>query len=240
VANTAVVYGREYDGYVLSFEVSGALKEGSLVMRDRETDSWWSIGTGDAIGGKFEGTRLEELPVGEKVRWGDWRRRHPDAQVLSLDSMEHWPRNAYGDYLKGDRTFASIAAKDERLPAKQPVYCFRMEGRPYAVVHGEAEGGAVFEVPGGEVFLSRPPGSDPYESTRAYFLADHPDAPDGRMTRGTARWVDRITGLAFDESAGFLEPEEGTGDAPRRLTGFDTFWYIWSNINEDTVILEQS
>ena len=35
----------------LNFEASGALLDASLVMRDRETDSWWSIMTSDAIGG---------------------------------------------------------------------------------------------------------------------------------------------------------------------------------------------
>ena len=96
------MYGREYGGLTLSFEASGALKESSLVMRDLETDSWWSIMTGDAIGGELEGTRLEELPVGEKVRWEEWRRRHPDTLVLTLRDMEHWPRNAHGNTYGGN------------------------------------------------------------------------------------------------------------------------------------------
>ena len=29
--------------------------DASLVMRDRETDSWWSIMTSDAIGGELDG-----------------------------------------------------------------------------------------------------------------------------------------------------------------------------------------
>ena len=209
-------------------------------MRDRETDSWWSIMSGDAIGGKLEGTRLKELPVGEKVQWGEWRRRHPETLVLSVGDMEHWPRNPYEDYFENDETFRDTEAKDKRLPAKQPVYSFRLEGRPYVATHADIEGGGVFEVEGGEVFLYRPEGSELFESTRAYFLAAHPDAPDGRITRGTARWVDTVTGLVFDETTGFLEPDAETKPVPLRLTGFDTFWYMWSNINADTVILEKS
>jgi len=234
------VYGREYDGHVLSFEASGAVRDASLVMRDRETDSWWSIMSGDAIAGKLEGTRLEELPVGEKVQWGEWRRRHPDTLALTLRDMEHWPRNFYKDYFQNDRTFGATVSKDLRLPAKQPVYCFRLEGLPFAVTHADIEGGVVLQVEGGEVFLYRSTGAELFESTRAYFLARHPDAPDGRVTRGTARWVDSVTGLVFDEQTGFLEPAEGAESVPRRLGGFDTFWYTWSNINEDTTILEQS
>jgi hypothetical protein len=41
--------------------------QATLVLRDRETDSWWSIMTSDAIGGELDGTDLEELPFGEKT-----------------------------------------------------------------------------------------------------------------------------------------------------------------------------
>ena len=41
----------------------------ALVMRDKETDTYWSIMTGDAIAGDLEGTRLEEWPLGEKSQW---------------------------------------------------------------------------------------------------------------------------------------------------------------------------
>ena len=40
-------------------------------MRDRETDSWWSIMTGEAIGGELQGAPLDELTNWEKARWGD-------------------------------------------------------------------------------------------------------------------------------------------------------------------------
>ncbi len=61
----------------------------SLVMRDRETDSWWSIMTSSAIGGALQGTELDELPIGEKTTWADWRRRYPATLVLSVDGGQH-------------------------------------------------------------------------------------------------------------------------------------------------------
>ena len=71
------MYDRKIANRELSFEASGALKKATLVMRDRETDSWWSIMTSNAIGGELEGAELVELPVGEKTTWGAWRARHP-------------------------------------------------------------------------------------------------------------------------------------------------------------------
>ncbi len=72
------MYDREYGDRELNFEASGALWQASLVMRDRETDSWWSIMTSAAIGGELDGTDLVELPYGEKTTWGKWRKRYPD------------------------------------------------------------------------------------------------------------------------------------------------------------------
>ena len=65
-----MVYGRKVGERELNFEASGALMSASLVMRDRETDSWWSIMTSDAIGGQLDGADLEELPYGEKIDLG--------------------------------------------------------------------------------------------------------------------------------------------------------------------------
>jgi hypothetical protein len=52
---TGVVYDRQYDDGTLTFEASGALKNAALVMRDRETDSWWSVMAGEAIDGEMTG-----------------------------------------------------------------------------------------------------------------------------------------------------------------------------------------
>ena len=71
------MYDRKVGGKELNFEASGGLLDASLVMRDRETDSWWSIMTADAIGGDLRKTELVELPVGEKMQWKDWLARHP-------------------------------------------------------------------------------------------------------------------------------------------------------------------
>ena len=44
-----MVYARKYGEQLLGFEPSGGLVNGSLVMRDFETDSFWSLMTGEAF-----------------------------------------------------------------------------------------------------------------------------------------------------------------------------------------------
>jgi len=101
--------------------------DASLVMRDRETDSWWSIMTSDAIGGELNGADLVELPKGEKTTWKDWRQRHPDTLVLSVGGEEHVENNPYDNYFSSDSGFRDIAARDDRLETKAPVFTFQLK-----------------------------------------------------------------------------------------------------------------
>jgi hypothetical protein len=226
----AVVYGREYDGEVLSFEPSGALWEASLVMRDRETDSWWSIITGDAVGGQLVGRKLDELPVSEKVRWGEWKARYPETLVLSVEGEEHDPRNPYAGYFRSERTFQHIEAKDPRLPAKEPVFAFEMDGARYAVPHAAIEGGAVAVIGDEAVFLFRRRGADVFESSHAWTA---PGAGD-RFENRADGWTDTKTGAVYEEGAGF----KGKSGDHERVGGFDTFWYNLANIVSGSVLLE--
>lgn len=242
------MYGRRYNNEILSFEASGGLKEASLVMRDRETDSWWSIISGDAIGGALEGTPLEELPVGEKTTWGVWRERHPRTLVLSVDGVEHDANNPYMRYFTSDGTFRDIESKDDRLPAKESIYSFRVGGAVYAAPHRAIEGGATFAVDGGVVFLYRPRGADLFASTQSFFTSSKEGAPGPLFKQDAGYWIDTVTGAGFEPGNGFTrgdadedtrgDADEDTGEGPERLTGFDTFWYMWANIHDNVVILQ--
>ena len=78
-----MVYAREVEGQVLTFDVSGLLYYGILVMRDRETGSLWSQAISTAIDGHFDGMGLEPVPV-ERVSWKKWKEEHPDSLVLGF------------------------------------------------------------------------------------------------------------------------------------------------------------
>ena len=73
------------DGENRSFRVSGAVKDGNLVMYDEETGSLWLQRTGESLEGPMKGTALRELPesqVNQRVRWDEWKRLHPHTLVL--------------------------------------------------------------------------------------------------------------------------------------------------------------
>jgi len=215
-----VVYGREVKGRTLELEPSGALMQASLVMRDRQTDSWWSIMSSDAIGGPLAGTDLPELPAGEKTTWGEWRRKHPDTLVLSVDGVEHAESSPYDSYLTSEQTFRGLEVSDDRLPAKEPVFAFRVDGEPWAIAHRRIRGGRLVDLPGSgrRLLLFRERGSSVYASTEAWLV--DPEAAGGRVG------VEELLAAARAGTGGFSPVE-----------GFDTFWYTWIGVNEESGLL---
>ncbi len=220
------MYSREYDGLELQFEASGGLWNSSLVMQDKQTDTYWSIMAGNAIGGELAGTELRELPVSAKIRWDDWRERHPDTLVLSVDGREHAP-DAYQRYWEDPNGFRGQQADDDRLPTKEPIFAFEYGGVAYAVPIASLARGAAFSVPNGpHVLLWRRPDSEMFEGTVAHMSWEG-------FERRDDSWIETGTGAALDQLTGRF-----VGADVEPLLGFDTFWYNWSLTHRQTVILE--
>lgn len=81
---SAVVYDRRLDDEILLFGNTSALYESDLVMYDHQTGSYWFQVLGEAILGPMSGTRLTMLPS-LTTTWGEWKRSHPETQILSRD-----------------------------------------------------------------------------------------------------------------------------------------------------------
>jgi hypothetical protein len=225
-----VVYGRQLADRTLQFEPSGGLWNASLVMRDRETDSWWSIMTSSAIGGPLEKTRLVELPVGEKTTWKAWRSRHPDTLVLSVERVEHVENNPYDRYFSDPKTFRDLEIADLRLAPKTPIFAFQWRQQAFAVPHEKFFGGALLKLPGlkgQKLLLYRPAGASIFASTRAFLVANF------LMDKNLAR----KSKAAAVES--LVPPADGELPAGyEAVTGFDTFWYTWAAVHPGTEILD--
>jgi len=204
----------------------------ALVMRDKETDSYWSIMTGDAIAGDLEGTRLEEWPLGEKAQWKDWAARYPDTLVLSVNGEEHVENNPYDNYFASDSGFRDIAARDRRLETKQPIYSFHLGGKKYAVPFSSFEDGGILHAGGEELFLYRPSGAQVFYSTLAFRGAN------GSFARRSDGWYHEPSGVRFDPEQGGFVGAGGAGSPVERLEGFDTYWYMWSLTHPDTDVLK--
>ena len=99
LCNTAIVFEREVDGLVLDFGTTGRLRNSNLVMYDRQTESWWQQGTGEAIVGELLGTQLILYPT-SIIAWSDFATAFPNGQVLSRETgyNRSYGRNPYFGY----------------------------------------------------------------------------------------------------------------------------------------------
>ena len=224
------MYGREYGDRQLNFEASGGLMHASLVMQDKETDSYWSLMTGDSLAGELEDTRLVELPLGAKMQWKDWLAEHPETLVLSVEGVEHPETNPYDNYFSSPDGFRGLQADDDRLPTKEPIYSFQLGGQAYAVPSSQFEDGGAFAAAGRHLFLYRPKGAAIFYSTLAYVSSQ------GGFEHRDGVWRHE-SGAAFDPEQGRFASADG---AVERLDGFDTFWFNWSMTHPETEILKRA
>ena len=123
LCNSTVAFSREFDGEAVEFGTTGNLRRSDLVMYDRRTESWWQQLTAEAIVGELTGTELEVLPT-QILSWEEFRKQHPDSQVLSRDTGFDRPygQNPYTGYDSAEGALIGIdEPPDDALPAKERV-----------------------------------------------------------------------------------------------------------------------
>ena len=91
LCNSGITFDRRVNGQVLSFGVSGKLRNSDMIMYDRETQSWWQQAIGTGIVGDMLGVELTQLPTWMES-WQEFKTRNPDGIVMN---QPRWPRN-YG------------------------------------------------------------------------------------------------------------------------------------------------
>lgn len=106
-------------GERVEFGVSGKLWNSNLLMYDRKTESLWSQVLGEAVVGELTGAKLPVLPS-DIVRFGEWKKLHPDGEVLSRDTgvSRFYGQDPYGDYYTSDQIYFPLSNRDDRLDPK--------------------------------------------------------------------------------------------------------------------------
>ncbi|UWQ06208.1 DUF3179 domain-containing protein [Aliiroseovarius crassostreae] len=98
LCNSAMVFDRRVKGQVLSFGVTGKLRNSDMVMYDRETESWWQQALGTGIVGVHTDTQLEQLPSWMES-WAEFAARNPDGKVMDQPQARRaYGRNPYVGY----------------------------------------------------------------------------------------------------------------------------------------------
>lgn len=93
LCNSAITFDRRAGDRVLSFGVSGLLRNSDMVMYDRETQSWWQQAIGVGIVGEMTDVELVQLPTWMES-WSEFKERNPDGLVMDQPAGFRRP---YGD-----------------------------------------------------------------------------------------------------------------------------------------------
>lgn len=131
---SGIVFDPVVQGERVEFGTSGKLWNSNLVMYDRKTDSLWSQILGEAIVGEMTGAKLTVLPS-DQVRFGDWKKLHPQGEVLSRDTgaTRFYGRDPYGDYYTDNSDVGfGVKTRDNRLENKDFVLGLVIDGKAKA------------------------------------------------------------------------------------------------------------
>ena len=225
LCGTVILYRTEHDGVNHALGTSGFLYRSNKLMYDQATQSLWSTMRGAPVMGPLvgKGIALERGSV-VTTTWGEWRRRHPDTRVLSLETG--YERNyaegaAYHDYFATDELMFQVPVVDTRLRNKDEVFTVLLAGhrdRPLAIsaeflaanpVHHDAIEGTAFVVL-----------TDPSGANRAYASEDvtFTEYDGDRSARDRA-------GRTWTMSEQSLTAEDGR--TLPRIPAQRAFWFGW-------------
>jgi len=105
LCNSALTFDRRVKGQVLSFGVTGKLRNSDMVMYDHETQSWWQQALGQGIVGEMTGVDLTQLPSWMES-WDQFRTRNPEGMVMAEPAHRRsYGTNPYRGYDSSARPF---------------------------------------------------------------------------------------------------------------------------------------
>ena len=210
---------------------SGFLYRSNKLMYDRTTQSLWSTLDGSPVIGP-----LAEHDITLKRRWvvtstwGEWKRRHPDTRVLSLETgheRDYGEGVAYRDYFATDELMFAVPDTDARLANKAEVLALRF-GRPPQPLAISVEFLAARPI-----FHEHLAGRDFVVVTDRSGASRVYDAHDVRFSRfdGDRELID-ADGIAWSlDEAGLTAADGRKRD---RLPAHRAFWFGWRSAFPET------
>lgn len=131
LCGTVILYDTEHEGVTHEIGTSGFLYKSNKVMYDKATQSLWNTFSGEPVLGPLvgKGIQLDTHSV-VTTTWGEWKKRHPETLVLSLDTghrRDYGEGVAYRDYFETDELMFIVPETDARLKNKDEVLALRSD-----------------------------------------------------------------------------------------------------------------
>ncbi len=125
LCGSMILYEATVNGVQHEMGTSGFLLRSNKLMYDKSTQSLWNTLWGKPVIGPLVGKGIR-LPRRTLVTttWGEWKRRHPETTVLSLNTgyrRDYGEGVAYHDYFATDELMFNSSKIDTRLANKAEV-----------------------------------------------------------------------------------------------------------------------
>ena len=125
LCGSMVLYETTHEGVNHQLGTSGFLFRSNKLMYDEATQSLWNTLWGQPVIGPLadQDITLKRRSV-VTTTWGEWRKRHPNTQVLSLDTgheRDYSEGAAYREYFATDDLMFNVPELDKRLKNKAEV-----------------------------------------------------------------------------------------------------------------------
>ncbi len=236
LCGSMILYRATIGGKHHELGTSGFLYRSNKLMYDRATKSLWSTIEGEPVVGLLvgRGLKLEPLSV-VTTTWGEWRRRHPETKVLSLDTghrRDYSEGAAYRDYFATDELMFIVPGSDRRLPNKAEILALRFgleKARPLAIAQRFLAKRPVYEGTQGGVryvVLTDPTGANRvYESGGATF---------DKLSRASATASDGSAWQVTEDA--LIGPD---GQRLNRLPAHRAFWFGWQAAYPNTRLVDE-
>lgn len=125
LCGAVILYKTNHNGVQHHLGTSGFLYRSNKVMYDRDTQSLWNTTWGEPVVGPLVGKNIRlERSYLVTTTWGEWKRRHPNSSVLSLDTgyaRDYGEGVAYNQYFSTDDLMFSTSTPDHRLKNKDEI-----------------------------------------------------------------------------------------------------------------------
>ena len=208
-------------------------------MFDIQTNSLWNTFEGVPVVGPRVGSglRLTRRAV-VTTTWGEWRRQHPDASVLSLQTgydRDYSEGAAYREYFSTDRLMFEVPLLDDRLRNKDEVVVMLVDDgagarQPLAVSAEFLNDNRVYHLEYlGHHFVvvtSRKGANRVYDAGDIRFERQLGD--DRLVDSGGGVWVVYEDAIVSERDSGRRRPREAAQRA---------FWFGWYSQFPNTVLI---
>lgn len=223
------MYDRNFDGEVLDLGAIG-IRDGTLIMYDVQTRSWWSQLFGKAISGPMKDKKLVKLPS-TMTTWKKWKAVHPDTTAYIKRSIPYHEQSDYsGSYIaematKGDGPVEAIdlvVGVEGHEVAKAYLLRYLAKNR---VLNEELEGHPIVVMLTEELDTARILDRSVDGKTLTFSLADGD------------RLQDAETGSLWDPMTGEAVSGALKGKRLKAFVSTYSLWYAWEKYRPDTELI---